>query len=188
MTDVWLPPEIWGVILGFSSDAETFLSLAMTCKDFGHLAHEENMQEKMKRQFAREIKVEVREIYFALPNGVKHGAWTTWHWNGKKQAKTTYRDGKEEGRWTVWHWNGKICEEGTYRDGKKEGTWMVWGEDGEKWMEMTYQDGKMEEMWVNRGEKRQRQDEGAWENGTPRGFERVFVEGHPAKRRKGNVI
>ncbi len=65
---------------------------------------------------------------------------------------------------------------------------MVWGEDGEKWMEITYRNGKKEEMWVNRGEKRQQQDEEVWENGTPRDFERVFVEERPAKRRKGNAI
>ena len=151
MTGVWLPPDIWGVVLGFSPDAETFLSLAMVWKDFASLAREEKVQETVKRQFAREIEEDwhgMRGVHFALPNGTKHGPWATWHPNGNKCQEGMYRDGEQEGMRIWWDDNEKKRKEGKYRYGKEEGTWKTWHPNGQIETEGPYLDGKPEGLWT----------------------------------------
>ncbi len=156
---VWLPREIWGLVLGFSSDASTFRALALTCKDFASLARGEKMQETMKRRFAREYRIVVwqgEQTEFVLPNGTKHGTSTLWWGIGEKRARREglYRDGKREGMWMEWYTNGNKQKEGKYRNGKKEEMWTMWYPNEQIWSEISYRDGKKYKwhgVWVQNG-------------------------------------
>ena len=78
-----LPREIWELILEFSPDSRSFLSLAMACKDTATVARQEAVQTKMKRRFSWTVSVGVRNLddspsgpsnriicsYHVLPNG-----------------------------------------------------------------------------------------------------------------------
>lgn len=55
--------------------------------------------------------------------GKKHGVWTYYFPDGRKQSVTEYKNGLKDGYSVVYHANGSIYYSGEYREDKMVGIW-----------------------------------------------------------------
>lgn len=55
--------------------------------------------------------------------GKRHGIWTSYFPDGKKQSITEYKHGLKDGYSIVYQSNGAIYYKGEYRNDKMVGTW-----------------------------------------------------------------
>ena len=74
-------------------------------------------------------------------DGKKHGKWTAWHANGKKNTEVEWRNGKLHGKTTHWHDNGQKSMEGEYRDSEYHGVRVTWDSEGRLLNEVLWDNG-----------------------------------------------
>lgn len=72
----------------------------------------------------------VKEQYQVDAKGLKQGAYTLFHTNGKTQLLIEFKNGSKDGKFTSWHTNGKLKEESNYTDNKKTGKYTAYDELG----------------------------------------------------------
>ena len=70
-------------------------------------------------------------VFCAKPDGTEHGAWISWHSNGKKQEQGAFKDGKRNGKFTNWYENGAKESEGEMMNDEPCGEWSCWKQSGE---------------------------------------------------------
>lgn len=117
----------------------------------------------------------LEESYYS--EGKKHGGYTKWYPNGKKQESGTYRYDKREGK-SIWYYesgslaaeyhyadseidgdvstyykNGKLSAFGPYKNGKQTGNWKEYYENGNLKAEGNYTNGDKEGQWKNYDDK-----------------------------------
>nr|QBK86313.1 MAG: hypothetical protein LCMAC102_01080 [Marseillevirus LCMAC102] len=130
--NVYVPPEIWTLVLGFSPNATTFAALARVSKNFAIIAH--SLQNVMKEKFSTKEEYEtldennnliVSKEYFILPNKIRHGPYVLYELLDSSDSELiatkegNYKDGEKHGFWKRSNGN-----HGTYVKGKKYGTWF----------------------------------------------------------------
>ncbi len=69
-----------------------------------------------------------REVHYL--DGLRHGADTTFHPNGKVASEQHFLKGLNEGVEAGYFSSGKLSSMGRYKDGKPTGTWTFYNEDG----------------------------------------------------------
>jgi len=80
--------------------------------------------------------------------GVKHGAWTYWHSNGKMKMQGEYKEDVPVGRFTWWYENGQKQSEGEYAAGRQTGAWLGWHPNGMKKYRGQYTAGAQTGEWM----------------------------------------
>lgn len=81
-------------------------------------------------------------------SGVKEGPYTEWYASGPKKLETGYRKGRQHGAFASWHENGKPHEAGTLTDGLRTGRWREHYEDGTLKRESDHGAGGSEYRWT----------------------------------------
>ena len=78
------------------------------------------------------------------------------HFSGRKERESNYKDGKRYGLDIGWHENGKKQWEANFKDGMKDGLGIWWHKNGQKTTESNWKDGKVVEgsrkYWNSKGE------------------------------------
>lgn len=73
-------------------------------------------------------------------NQQRHGVWTYYFIDGKKQAITEYKHGLKDGQSIVYHPNGSLYYKGEYKNDHKVGVWDFYDTNtGEKSSSKTYE-------------------------------------------------
>ena len=60
----------------------------------------------------------------SIKNGMREGAWITYHFDGQLHYKGNYKNGKREGAWISYWSNGQLRYKGNYENGEEEGMWV----------------------------------------------------------------
>ncbi len=113
----------------------------------------------------------LEETYYS--EGKKHGGYTMWYKNGRKQetgvyandvrqgksiwyfdngamaAEYNYRDGKIDGDVVTYYPNGKASASGQYKEDVQTGPWKEYYENGNLKTEGNYVDGEKDGIWKN---------------------------------------
>ncbi len=63
--------------------------------------------------------------------GIKHGYWEEYYYNGNLFYKGNYHNGRQIGYWTLYHANGNFWSKGNFDNGKHAGYWEWYNDDGE---------------------------------------------------------
>ena len=101
-----------------------------------------------------------------LVDGMRHGAWTEWHWNGQRSERRNYeldledgvseawhedgtrrlranfKLGREDGLSESWHPNGQLQSEQVFNQGVPDGPYRAWAPNGQLVEEGAYREGK----------------------------------------------
>ena len=62
-----------------------------------------------------------RKLRGSYKNGLRHGLWTHWNDEGKKEREESYKLGKKDGNWTYFDENGIRERTETFLKGKPSG-------------------------------------------------------------------
>ena len=65
-----------------------------------------------------------------LPDGTRHGKYTTWDLKGRVLEDGSFQRGHKHGHWAAHHTNGRPASEGSYEGGQKVGLWTSWAKNG----------------------------------------------------------
>lgn len=57
----------------------------------------------------------IKSIFFYNDKGLKHGKYSSWFINRKKNTEGNYINGKKEGLWKYYYYNGKIAARGFFK-------------------------------------------------------------------------
>ena len=67
-----------------------------------------------------------------LNEGQKHGIWTTWNKNGRKQSQIEYNRDVMDGTYLEWYSNGELKAKGQTKEGEMDGRWIDCYENGNR--------------------------------------------------------
>lgn len=98
--------------------------------------------EKYKEKFCVKI-ITKDEEYHQLPNGQKHGAYTSFYPDGAIKEKCSYVDGVRNGPYHLYHANGKLFHNGLFLNGLKNGEYNTFSDDGYPISNELYSKGKL---------------------------------------------
>ena len=75
-------------------------------------------------------QIQEQGYYIQSDNGdwLKHGRWTSWHLNGKKESEGKYIFGEKHGKWKEWYDNGETELVERYKNGLLHGTRKLYSE------------------------------------------------------------
>ncbi len=82
----------------------------------------------------------------SITNGVKDGAYQTWHSDGRKDMEQHYENGILNGRSIVWYKNGQKYTQDHYKDNRLHGVSTSWDPDGTVSSQMCFQDGEYSDL------------------------------------------
>ncbi len=97
----------------------------------GSILQEINIRDK-KGSHTVELKHYNNSTYASIDylNGVKHGKYVRYNFEGKKIIEGAYFNGQLDGTWVWYHENGEISMQGEYLSGKIHGEWKEYFKDG----------------------------------------------------------
>lgn len=73
----------------------------------------------------------------------RHGVWTWKSADGQLLRKETFRAGNWHGAYESYHENGKLSLKGQYTDGKKDGVWVYTHDTGTPYRKQTFKMGEL---------------------------------------------
>ncbi len=112
-----------------------------------------------------------------LREGLRHGKWTSYHFNGNVEWQGKYRMGKEQGSWKSWYEDGSLHEEREFRDAQLEGSYKAYYQSGGLKQEGEYRSGKKEGLWVLYHPDASKAERGAYRDDLPDGPFQSWYEG-----------
>ncbi len=100
-----------------------------------------------KEYIAKEVryfpnKTVMIEGYFN-EKGEKHGKWTRYYENGKKNSEEEYVNGLKNGKSVEWYMSGEKTFEVNYVNDMPDGKWIIWDETGKKISSEEYKNGQI---------------------------------------------
>ncbi len=86
----------------------------------------------------------VRARYSVDAEGLRSGSYQSFHANGKRAIKATYKHGRLTGSYTEYFSSGKKALDCKYKDGELNGKYTAWDEEGHKVWLRSYDRGKLD--------------------------------------------
>ncbi len=113
--------------------------------------------------------IRIREHVIRTAEGlaVKHGLYTRWHPNRKKEYEVVFVQDKKHGTATLYHRNGEKWTEETYVNGTVEGSRYTWDSGGRKRKEEQFAAGKPHGTWTVWRDNGEIKWQGYFEHGKP---------------------
>ncbi len=82
----------------------------------------------------------------SITDGVRDGAYETWHSDGRKDMVQHYENGKLNGRRIVWYKNGQKYTQDHFKDNRLHGLSTVWDPDGTVSSQQCFQNGEYADL------------------------------------------
>ncbi len=99
-----------------------------------------------KKEFTSSFKQYNGNVYSTTDYlyGIKHGNYTRYYADGKKNIEGKYFNGEFHGDWIWYHDNGEISMKGSYFHGDHTGNWETYFKSGKLKEKYSYKFGKLE--------------------------------------------
>lgn len=79
---------------------------------------------------------------------VRHGSWSSFYKNGRKQQEGRFENDREIGDFVWWYENGQVMTKGSWLDGKRHGLWVWYHENGQKSVQGEFINGEPAGPWA----------------------------------------
>ena len=82
----------------------------------------------------------------SIRDGVEHGPYTTWYFDGLKNIERHYQGGKLNGYTIFWYTNGQKYTQDHFKDNRLHGLSTVWDPDGTVSYQQCFQNGEYTDL------------------------------------------
>jgi len=140
-----LPLEILYYLFQNINLASSFAALGKTCKTLHDISLDPIIKEQaIKRMKVLKIKLDyngqIKEEYYTLPNGIRHGTSKVYDFRGKVSETGYYIHGVKHGEFCTYFTDGKLRSKINYKNGKKDGELLWWYKNGVLYLRELYEE------------------------------------------------
>jgi len=143
-----VPLEILYHIADQIPDPQTFMAWNSVCKLFNEIIKNPKTQERAKTRLAKKTEQTNsqgnKEIYYALPNKLKHGEFKCLHTNGNVFFECNYVEDVRQGDYKQYSDDGKLVQTYIYKDDKYNGIAKRYFPPGIVEQEMFFANGELD--------------------------------------------
>ena len=92
------------------------------------------------------------QVSTTLKDGLFHGPWESYYYNGQLRRKTTYSNGELDGLFEQYNENGQLSEKISYSNGEFDGPFERYDENGQVEDKGSISNGERCGEWTEEGE------------------------------------